>query len=198
MVAPPIYRDPLDGTEMVRVLKDGRFYMAPLSAVAAVILAPALARIAALEVGGAAQVARDAGQDAALAQEAVARQAIAASVSTEAAARAAVDTAQGARLAALEAKPEEVAHFTASAKLPALSVLAPVTLTLTGLVPARAGDVLKAGETITVEPAAPLPAGINIAAAIVTADGTVSLQLTASLSVTAGAAAIVWNISALR
>jgi hypothetical protein len=146
VVAPPVYRAALDGTEMVRVLKGGRWYLAPVTAVAALYDAAGLT----------------------------------------------------ARLAALEARPEEAAHFTAAAKLPALSVLAPVSLTLTGLKPARAGDVLRAGETVLVEPATALPAGVNLSAAFVPVDGAVSLQLTASLSVAAGAAPIAWNITALR
>ncbi|MBE7245834.1 MAG: hypothetical protein INR63_12845 [Actinomycetospora chiangmaiensis] len=193
MVTPPVYRQPLDGTEMVRVLKDGRWYLAPVTAIAALYDASGL-------------TARLAADEAALAQETAARQAADASEAsaraggdaTEAVARSAADAAATGRLTALEARPEEVAHFTASAKLPALSALGPVTLTLTGLVPAKANDVLKAGETVQVEPATPLPAGINLSAAVVTADGTVSLQLTASLSLAAGAAPIVWNISALR
>ncbi|MDE4912791.1 hypothetical protein PQI07_19090 [Methylobacterium sp. 092160098-2] len=143
---PPVYREPLDGTEMVRVLKGGRWYLATIAAVAALYDASALT----------------------------------------------------ARLATIEAKPEEAAHFTASATLPSLTVLSPISLTLTGLKPARLGDMLKAGETVLVEPATPLPAGVNLSAAVATADGAVSLQLTASLSVAAGAAPIVWNITALR
>ncbi|MGU3417635.1 hypothetical protein [Methylobacterium sp. D54C] len=150
MAPPPVYRKPLDGTEMIRVLKDGRYYMAPVTAVLDLLGLPAV---------------------------------IAPILS---------------RLSALEGRPEEVAHFTASAKLPAITLLAPVTLTLTGLVPARVGDVLKAGEQVEVAPATPLPANVNIAAAIVTADGTVVVQLTAGVSISAGAAPITWNISALR
>jgi len=166
------------------------------------------------------QAARDAAQDAALAAEirargaadaaeALARSDTATALSAEvqarrtadaaeAKARGDADTAQAARAAALEAKPEEAAAFTASAKLPALTALLPVTLTLTGLVPARAGDVLRAGERVVVAPAAALPAGLNIAAAFVSADGVVSVQLTTGLTLAAGAAPIGWNITALR
>ncbi|WFS07796.1 hypothetical protein [Methylobacterium sp. 391_Methyba4] len=148
MATPPIYRKPLDGTEMVRVLKDGRFYMAPISAVVDLLGLPtALAPILA-------------------------------------------------RLAALEGRPEEVAHFTASAKLPSVAALATFTLTLTGLVPARAGDILKAGEQVEVR--AKLPAGVEMGLPSVTADGTVAVPCKATLAVSASTAPVVFDIVALR
>ncbi|SDA12843.1 hypothetical protein SAMN02799622_00827 [Methylobacterium sp. UNC378MF] len=144
----PIYRQPLDGTEMVRVLKDGRFYMAPLSAVLDLLGVPAtLAPILA-------------------------------------------------RLAALEGRPEEVAHFTASAKLPNAAALASFTLTLTGLVPARAGDVLKAGEQVEVR--AKLPAGLEMGLPLVTADGTVAVSFKTTLALSAGTTPVTFDITALR
>lgn len=145
-----------------------------------------------LAIGAAAQATRDAARDAALALEGGARQ------TADAAEVGGRGSAVTARLLALEAKSEEVAHFVAAAKLPALSALGPVTLTLAGLVPAKAAEVLRDGETVQVEPATPLPAGVNLSAAVATANGTVSLQLTASLLIAAGSAPIIWNITALR
>lgn len=113
-------------------------------------------------------------------------------------AREATDTDQGARIAALEGRPEEAAHFTALAKLPAITALQPVTLTLASLVPARAGDVLRKGEPVTVTPAAALPAGVNIAAAFVPADGTVAVQLTTGISIALGTVPIAWSITVHR
>lgn len=148
MATPPIYRQPLDGTEMVRVLKGGRYYMAPLTAVLDLLGLPAaLGPILA-------------------------------------------------RLNALEGRPEEVAHFTASAKLPVIAALASFTLPLTNLVPARAGDTLKAGEQVEVR--AKLPAGIDMGLPLVTADGTVAVPLKATLALSAGTAPIAFDITALR
>lgn len=106
--------------------------------------------------------------------------------------------ALAARVAALEGRPEEAAHFTATAKLPTIAALASVTLTLTGLIAARAGDALKADETVSVEPAAPLPPGLNLSTATVPADGTVAVQMSASVAIAASATPILWNITALR
>lgn len=102
------------------------------------------------------------------------------------------------RVAALEGRPEEVAHFSTSAKLPAIAALATISLTLKNLVPARAGDVLRAGERVSVAAAVALPDGITPLGAIVPSDGTVVLRLSASLAVAAGASAIPWSIAALR
>lgn len=107
-------------------------------------------------------------------------------------------TALTARVAALEGRPPQVAHFTGHAKLPMVAVASPVTLTLTNLVPARTGDALKSGEVVTVAPAAGLPPGLNLSDAYVAADGTVSVQLSASVTVAAGATPVLWNVTALR
>jgi len=106
--------------------------------------------------------------------------------------------ALAARVAALEGKPEEVAHFGASAALPNVAALAKFNVTLTNLVPARVGDVLKAGESVAVQPLAALPDGITlIGPPTVPADGTVLLKFSAALAL-ASAATIPWAISALR
>ncbi|MBE7196750.1 MAG: hypothetical protein INR70_02960 [Parafilimonas terrae] len=223
MATLPIYRNPLDGTEMVRVLIGGRWYMAPVAAILALqtvsaasltsalgsALAPVLARLAALEAADTAQAARDAAQDAALGQEAagrqaadaaevLARQAVTAALSAEASTRQTTDAAQAGRISALESRPEEVAHFIGSAKLPAISVASTTALTLAGLVPAVTGDRVRKGEAVIVEPATALPAGVNIAAAYAPADDTVVVQITAGLAVSLGAAPITWNITVLR
>lgn len=174
MAAPVIYMEPLDGSEMIRVLKNGRLYFAPVTAV----LDPRM---------GAALAALTARLDA-----------LEAALAAEGRARAAADTGLATRASALEARPEEVAHFTASAKLPTLAALATVTLTLTGLVPARVGDLVRKGEAVSVEPATALPAGISIAAVSVPADGTVAVQLLATLAIGAGTTPLSWLITALR
>lgn len=106
--------------------------------------------------------------------------------------------AQAARLAALEGRPEEVAHFTAFAKLPAIAAGAGVDLPLTGLVPARTGDVLRKDEDIAVSCATALPAGVTPSNTRVTADGTVVVRLTALALIQAGTAALTWKIVAQR
>lgn len=103
-----------------------------------------------------------------------------------------------ARVVVLEGRPEEVAHFSASAKLPALAALSTFNLTLTGLVPARAGDVLKAGERVSVAPTAPLPDGLALLTATVPSDNTVLLRISAGLALAAGSSPVVWGIAALR
>lgn len=113
-------------------------------------------------------------------------------------AREAVDSDQGSRITAIEGRPEEAAHFTASAKLPAITALQPVTLALTSLTPARPGDVLRKGEPVTVTPATALPAGVNIAAAYVPADGTVAVQLTTGISIALGTVPVAWGITVHR
>ncbi|WCS27214.1 hypothetical protein LOK46_10475 [Methylobacterium sp. NMS14P] len=106
--------------------------------------------------------------------------------------------ALAARVAALEGKPEEVAHFGAVAALPNVAALAKFTITLTNLVPARAGDALKAGESVSVQPLAALPDGVTlIGPPTVPSDGTVLLRFSAALAMSA-AAPIPWAISALR
>lgn len=122
---------------------------------------------------------------------------IAAPVAQAAAVQSAL-TALAARVAALEAKPEEVAHFGAAAAMPNVLALASFTLTLTGLAPARSGDVLKAGESVTVTPLAALPDGVAMKGPpTVPADGTVLLRFSSSIALTGGAL-IPWAISALR
>ncbi|TXN67271.1 hypothetical protein [Methylobacterium sp. WL6] len=106
--------------------------------------------------------------------------------------------ALSARLAIIEGRPEEVAHFTASAKLPPLTAGQSVMLTLTGLVPAVSGDRIRKGEAVQVASAAALPAGVNIAAAYAAADDTVAVQLTTGLNLAAGTVAVAWNLTALR
>lgn len=102
------------------------------------------------------------------------------------------------RVSALEGKPEEVAHFAASARMPNVAALSAFTLTLTGLVPARAGDVLKAGEAIAVNVVGGLPSGVTmVAPPTVPTDGTVVLSFVASLALSSPAP-LAWAISALR
>ncbi len=192
MPAPKVYMELLDGSEMIRVLKNGRLYPAPITAVLDLRASPAIAGLtarldaleAALAAEGRARAAADATAASALTAETTARQG--------------VDTGQAARIAALEGRPEEAAHFTASAKLPAITALQPVTLTLASLVPARAGDVLRKGEPVTVTPATALPAGVNIAAAFVPADGSVAVQLTTGISIALGTVPIAWSITVHR
>lgn len=151
------------------------------------------------------QAARDTAQDQALAGEATARKTaddaeVAARTqadSAEAATRSSTDTAQAARLAGLEARAEEAVHFTASAKLPAIALLADVPLVLS-VTPVKAGDALKAGEDIVVEPGGALPAGVLIASARVTADNVVTLQLRATIALSAQTTATPWSVVALR
>lgn len=119
-------------------------------------------------------------------------------IGIERTAREEADAATGQRLAAVESQPEEAAHFTASAKMPALSLVAPVTLTLTGLIPARAGDRVRAGEAVVVAPRTSLPGGVNIAAATATADDVVTLQLNTTVHLGAGTKALVWDVTVLR
>lgn len=107
-------------------------------------------------------------------------------------------TALAARVVALEARPEEVAHFAASAKFPTIAALAKVSLTLTGLAPARADDVLRAGERISVVPVLPLPDGLTLLSWSVAADNTVVLRLSASVALAASSAPFLWGIVALR
>lgn len=148
-----------------------------------------------LATGAAAQAACDAAQDAALAQEAGARQAANA---TEAGARGADDATTIGRLSAIESRPEEIAHFTASAKFLAVAAAASFTLTLTGLSPIRAGDVLKAGEQVEIWPAGAVPTGVTFGRPTVTADGVVALPCTAGLAVAASSAAVPFSLAALR
>lgn len=119
-------------------------------------------------------------------------------LSGEISARQTTDAAQSGRIAALEGRAEEVAHFTGSAKLPAIAVASTTPLTLTTLVPAVTGDRVRKGEAVIVEPATALPAGVNIAAAYAPADDTVVVQITAGLAISLGAAPIAWNITVLR
>lgn len=107
-------------------------------------------------------------------------------------------TAVTARISALEARPEEVAHFGGSARLPNVAAMATFTVTLSGLMPARAGDVLKAGEAITVNVVGGLPTGVTmVAPPAVPIDGTVVLSFAASVALSS-AVPLAWAISALR
>jgi hypothetical protein len=165
--------EPLDGTEPVWVQQGGawkRTTTAAIAALAGVDLTSFAARLTAVEKA----------------------------LSGEITARQTTDTAQAGRIAALEGRPEEVAHFTGSAKLPAIAVATTTALTLTGLVPAVTGDRVRKGEAVIVEPATALPAGANIAAAYAPADDTVVVQITAGLAISPGAAPIIWNITVLR
>lgn len=119
-------------------------------------------------------------------------------LSGEISARQFTDASQSGRITALEGRPEEVAHFTGSARLPAIAVASTTPLTLTGLVAAAAGDRVRKGEAVIVEPATALPAGVNIAATYAPADDTVVVQITAGLAIPLGASLITWNITVLR
>lgn len=107
-------------------------------------------------------------------------------------------TSLNSRVSTLEGRPEEVAHFTATARLPNVAALSTFTVTLTGLVPAKKGDVLKEGETVTVNVGGKLPNGVTmVAPATVSADGTVVLSFAASIALSS-TTALVWSITALR
>ncbi len=170
---------PIQGTETTIVSQDG----VPRRLEIGAVLKAHEQRLAALEKAPSDQAARDTAQDAALAQEA--------------AARASADGSAGTRMKALEDRPEEVAHFTATKALPTIALGASITLSLTGLVPARAGDVVRAGESVDAQPRVALPAGLNVAAVSAPADGRVDVQLTAGLAITGGAA-VVWDVVVLR
>ena len=184
MSAPPIYLEPLDGTEMIRVLKNGRLYLAPVTAVldlrTAVALTALTARLDALEAALAAEgktrTAADTAAAGALAGEVSARQS--------------ADAGLSARTGALEAKPEEVVPFSGTIITGTLAI-GTKTFTVTGL----AG--LKAGERILVEPASAWPAGLVFAGAWVPADGTAEITLAALVALTASKT-IPLAITALR
>jgi hypothetical protein len=210
-VQPPVYLDALDGSEKVRILKGGRFYVCTVGQLVALAASPG--SVAAVAVRTSALESRATINDMALSAEVQARkdgdaaeaQTRQAADQAEATARAAADTANSAadtalagRVSALEAKPEEVAHFTVTKALPAVTALTPVTLTRTGLTPSRAGDVLKAGESVTVSAASALPAGVNIANVRVPADGTVEVQLTTGISIALQSTPTTWLITPLR
>lgn len=59
-----------------------------------------------------------------------------------------------------------------------------------------AGDVLVVGEPIVVTPGVPLPAGLNIAYAIVTGPLTVQIAFSAAVAITV--TSISWTVVALR
>ncbi|GJE42072.1 hypothetical protein [Methylobacterium soli] len=87
------------------------------------------------------------------------------------------------------------AFFTGTANLPALLLIGQGTSTVT-VTPKIAGDVLAVGECITATPALPLPAGLNIAYATVTAPNTVQIGFTAAIAI--AGTAMAWTIVAHR
>ena len=89
------------------------------------------------------------------------------------------------------------ATFTAAAAaLPLLTALSATTITLT-VTPRATGDILQPGEVIVATPSAALPAGLNIAYAIVTDVNSVVIGLSATLALVV-AASRAWTIVALR
>lgn len=86
--------------------------------------------------------------------------------------------------------------FTGTANLPALTLLLGSGITTVVVTPKIAGDVLAAGECITVTPTAPLPAGLNIAYALVTAANTVQIGVSASVAISG--APMTWTVAAHR
>lgn len=100
-------------------------------------------------------------------------------------------------LAELPANDTINAFFDApSTALPALTALGSTTITLT-VTPRVAGDVLAVGEVVIVTPSAALPAGLNIAYAVVTAANKVEIGLSAVLGIALGQSRA-WAICALR
>lgn len=87
------------------------------------------------------------------------------------------------------------AAFTGSANLPTLTLLGSGTSTVT-VAPKLVGDVLAVGECITVTPASALPAGLNVAYAIVTAANTVQIGFSALVAITG--ASMAWTVVAHR
>lgn len=178
-----MYREPLDGSEMVRVLKDGRLYLAPIGAVLDLATARALARLtarldaldAALAAEGQARAAADTAAGSALAAETAARQG--------------ADTGLTARTAALEARPEEVVPFAGSLTTGLLAIgTKAFTVPLAGIL---------ASDRVVVAPAGALPVGLSIAGFRVVGDGAVEVTLSAVLALTASKT-IPLAITALR
>ena len=73
--------------------------------------------------------------------------------------------------------------FNGTATLPALSLLGLAGATTFTVAPRLTGDVLSAGECITVTPAVALTQGLNIAYALVTATNQVQIGLSATVAV---------------
>lgn len=86
---------------------------------------------------------------------------------------------------------------TPSTALPAVTLLAPSSVTLTVFTPRVAGDALAAGEPITVTPSAALPGGLNVSYAIVTATNTVVIGLASTVSIAVGSS-VAWTVVAHR
>jgi hypothetical protein len=88
------------------------------------------------------------------------------------------------------------AFFTGTAALPALTLLITTGTSTLTVAPAVAGDSLAAGEVITVVPTTPLPAGMNISYALVTAANTVQIGFTATLAI--ALSSVTWRVCAHR
>jgi hypothetical protein len=88
------------------------------------------------------------------------------------------------------------AFFTGSANLPAITLLVGNGISTVTVAPRVQGDVLVPGEPITVTPAIPLPAGLNIAYAIATGPLTVQIAFSAAVAITVSSVA--WTVVALR
>ncbi|KIU36517.1 hypothetical protein SR39_06130 [Methylobacterium radiotolerans] len=88
------------------------------------------------------------------------------------------------------------AFFTGSANLPLLTLLVGSGTSVVTVTPAVQGDSLAVGEPISVTPGAPLPAGLNIAYACVTAKNQVTIGFTAGVAI--AGASMAWNVVALR
>ncbi|WP_449411115.1 hypothetical protein [Methylobacterium komagatae] len=88
------------------------------------------------------------------------------------------------------------AFFTGSANLPAITLLIGNGTSTFAVTPRVTGDVLVAGEPIVVSPGVALPAGLNIAYAIVTGQNTVQIAFSAAVAITVSSVA--WTVVALR
>lgn len=86
--------------------------------------------------------------------------------------------------------------FTGTGMLPTLTLLLGNGLSNFTVSPKIAGDVLAAGECITVTPASALPAGLNISYAVVTANNAVQIAFSASIAITG--ASMAWTVVAHR
>lgn len=87
-------------------------------------------------------------------------------------------------------------RFSGTANLPGLTLLITNGISTVAVTPAVSGDSLQPGEPIAVTPAAPLPAGLNIAYALVTSINTVQIGLSASVAISG--ASMSWTVVALR
>jgi hypothetical protein len=88
------------------------------------------------------------------------------------------------------------AFFTGTANLPALTILLGNGTSTVTVTPRLAGDVLAAGEPICVTPSAALPAGLNIAYALVTDTNKVVIGFSAAVAISG--ASMGWTVVALR